>query len=130
MPGRTPGKPNEPERTAKTERSEQDTRRYRRQTLRIMVDYVWKGRVCCDYATTLGAGGMFLETEEKLAPGDVVKARFRLPRGEALHELEGKVVWCRETVDPRRASTGGAGIKFVDAASVARLARDLEDYEL
>ena len=112
------------------ERSEQDTRRYRRQTLRIMVDYVWKGRVCCDYATTLGAGGMFLETEEKLAPGDVVKAPFRLPRGEALHEIEGKVVWCRETVDPRRASTGGAGIKFADPQAVARLARDLEDYEL
>lgn len=112
------------------ERSTQDTRRYRRQTLRILVDYVWDKGVCCDYATTLGAGGMFLETEEELAPGDVLKVRFRLPKGEVLHEVEGRVVWRRESADRLRASTGGAGIRFTDQESIQSLARELEDYEL
>jgi Tfp pilus assembly protein PilZ len=112
------------------ERSDQDTRRYRRQTLRILVDYVWNGGVCCDYATTLGAGGMFLETEEALAPGDTLKARFRLPNGETLHEVEGRVVWCRESSATGRVSAGGAGIKFSDQHAIQRLARELEDYDL
>lgn len=112
------------------ERSDQDTRRYRRQTLRILVDYVWSGGVCCDYATTLGAGGMFLETDEALAPGDVLKARFRLPGGEKLHEVEGRVVWCRESSTEGRVSAGGAGIKFTDQQAIAGLARELENYAL
>lgn len=112
------------------QRTHEDTRRYRRQTLRIMVDYVWNGSVCCDYATTLGAGGMFLETEEALSPGDLIKARFKLPNGETLHEVEGKVVWCRESVDRQRASTGGAGVKFTQQEAINRLARELEDFEL
>lgn len=111
------------------ETTREDARRYRRQTLRIMVDYEWRGSLCCDYATTLGAGGMFLETEEPLAPGDLLKARFRLPSGEELHEIEGKVVWCRESADPGRAPTGGAGIKFTDQEAISRVARDLQDYE-
>jgi uncharacterized protein (TIGR02266 family) len=112
------------------ERSTQDTRRYRRQTLRILVDYVWDKGVACDYATTLGAGGMFLETEEPLAQGDILKVRFRLPKGEVLHEVEGRVVWLRESADRLRATAGGAGIRFSDQEAVQRLARELEDYEL
>ena len=112
------------------ERSEQDTRRYRRQTLRILVDYIWKSSVCCDYATTLGAGGMFLETEEALSPGDILKARFRLPNGETLHELEGRVVWCREASHTEHVSAGGVGVKFTDQQAVQRLARELEDYAI
>ena len=59
-------------------RTTQNTRRYRRQTLRVLVDYLTETGVCCDYATTLGAGGMFLETEEPLVVGSVIKARFKL----------------------------------------------------
>lgn len=111
------------------ERSNQDTRRYRRQTLRILVDYVCDKGVCCDYATTLGAGGMFLETQEDLSPGESLKARFRLPNGETLHEVEGKVVWRRESADPERSATGGAGVKFTNQEAINLLARELEDYE-
>jgi uncharacterized protein (TIGR02266 family) len=113
------------------ERTNQDMRRYRRQTLRVMVDYVTERGVCCDYATTLGAGGMFLETEQPLQPGDSLKARFKLPDGEQIHEVEGRVVWCRAPGAAGSAEAGGGmGIKFVDQESVARLARELEDYEL
>jgi uncharacterized protein (TIGR02266 family) len=113
------------------ERTNHDTRRYRRQTLRVLVDYVTDKGVCCDYATTLGAGGMFLETDEPLKPGDTIKARFKLPRGEQIHEVEGRVVWCRAAGAANQSNaSGGMGIKFLDQESIARLARELEDYEL
>lgn len=112
-------------------RSTQNTRRYRRQTLRVLVDYLTDSGVCCDYATTLGAGGMFLETDEPLAVGATVKARFRLPKGDDLHEMEGRVVWRREPASPGQPiGSGGAGVKFTDQAAIQRLARELEDYEL
>ncbi len=113
-----------------TERSDQDTRRHRRQTLRILVDYRTERGVGCDYATTLGAGGMFLQTDEPLTPGSIIKLRFRLPHGEELHETEGRVVWQNSPAapgEPTRAS--GAGIKFTDRNAIAKLARELEDYE-
>jgi len=113
------------------ERTTENTRRYRRQTLRIMVDYVTEWGVCCDYATTLGAGGMFIETDEPLTQGSVIKARFRLPRGEELHEVEGRVVWRRNPSQHGEAvSSGGAGIKFTDKLAISKLARELEDYEI
>jgi len=130
MEGRTPARAGDDEVDTMAERSEQDTRRYRRQTLRVLVDYVWSGGLCCDYATTLGAGGLFLETEEALSPGDVLKARFRLPNGETLHEVEGRVVWCRESSSEGRTSAGGVGIKFTDQQAIQALARELEDYAL
>jgi uncharacterized protein (TIGR02266 family) len=113
------------------EQRHNNTRRHRRQTLRVMVDYVTETGVCCDYATTLGAGGMFLETDEPLMPGMRIKARFKLPQGEELHEIEGRVVWRREPAKPgETVGAGGAGIKFTDASAAAKLARELEDYEL
>ena len=99
--------------------------------MRILVDFVTPAGVCCDYATTLGAGGMFLETNEPIARGDVLKTRFRLPSGEELHEIEGRVVWRRDPAGPgQRVTGGGAGIKFTDQVAIAKLARELEDYEL
>jgi len=108
-----------------------NTRRYRRQCIRIMVDYRTGEGICCDYATTVGAGGMFLETDEPMSTGAAIKVRFRLPDGEQLHELEGTVVWTQtacasgEAVRPT-----GVGIQFDDSDGVARLARELEDYDL
>ena len=62
------------------------SRRFRRRTVRILVDYQAAGQMCCEYATTLGAGGMFIESESPLPPGSQLKVRFRLPEAEALHE--------------------------------------------
>lgn len=112
------------------ERTNQDTRRYRRQTLRVLVDYRTDSGVSCDYATTLGAGGMFLQTDEPPAPGSAIKLRFRLPNGEDLHEIEGRVVWQRGPAAPgQEAHASGAGIKFTNQQAIVKLARELEDYE-
>lgn len=113
------------------QRSPEETRKYRRQTIRVLVDYRTPDGLHCDYATTLGAGGMFLATTEALSKGDVLKLRFRLPGYETLHELEGRVVWVR-TAGRNGEPMGqpGAGVQFVDTQATAQLARELEDYEV
>ena len=107
-------------------RTTEDTRRYRRQTVRILVDYHTPRGVRCDYATTLGAGGLFISTEEPLEAGTVIKARFRLAGG-SLHEIEGHVVWTRGE-DAGRQHTPGMAIQFDDRVASAQLARELGDF--
>ncbi len=112
------------------ERSNADLRRHRRLTLRILVDYFTDSGVRCDYATTLGAGGMFLECEPPLETGTRVKARFKLPGGDDYHEVEGYVVWRSGAPVPGRPSQPpGVGLKFTDQSAIARLARELERYQ-
>lgn len=111
-------------------RTPKNTRKHRRMTVRILVDYQAKGGIHCDYATTLGAGGMFLETDLALARGDIVKVRFRIPGGELLHELEARVTWYHATREESDGSmrTPGVGLQFTDQTLTAPLARELEDY--
>lgn len=102
-------------------------RRFRRRTIRVLVDFVAGARVRCDYATTLGAGGLFVETEEPLPVGARLKVRFRLPDGRDVHEIEGRVVWRQSPAagdGPVRAP--GMGVEFTDAVASARLARELD----
>ena len=98
------------------------TRRFRRRTLRVMVEYICEAGLCCDPATTLGAGGLFIETEAPLREGARLKLLFRLPASEILHEIEGRVVWARR---PGASGSPGMGIEFTDRAAAARLAREL-----
>lgn len=112
------------------QRTPRNTRKYRRMTVRMLVDYQALGGLHCDYATTLGAGGMFLQTELGLTRGDVVKVRFRVPGGETLHAFEARVTW-HQTAEG--GSTGGermpgVGLQFLDQKAIAALARELEDY--
>ena len=109
-------------------RGSDNTRQHRRRTVRILVDYSTEEGLFCDYATTLGAGGMFLETDQPLEVGSPIKVRFRLPHGEELHEIEGHVKWSQSSSRsgvPVR--TPGIGIQFHDSVSSAKLARELED---
>jgi uncharacterized protein (TIGR02266 family) len=100
-------------------------RRFRRRTVRILVDYQASGPPACEYATTLGAGGMFIESEEALPPGTVLKVRFRLPEAEALHDIEARVAWCLSSDEA--GLVPGMGIEFTDAVASAKLARELEN---
>jgi type IV pilus assembly protein PilZ len=100
-------------------------RRYRRRTLRVMVEYVSDAGLAADPATTLGAGGIFIETESPLPEGGMLKMRFALPGGGTVHELAGRVVWRRRPSDPGRHSPG-MGIEFTDRGAASQLARELE----
>jgi uncharacterized protein (TIGR02266 family) len=113
---------------ARGRRSSEVRRRYRRLTVRLLVDFATSAGVRCEYATTLGAGGLFVESDEPLAVGSQLKVRFRLPGREALHEIEGRVAWSQPAgADARRAP--GMGVEFTDAVAISRLARELERWE-
>ena len=107
-------------------RTTDNARRHRRQTVRILVDYASEVGVRCDYATTLGAGGLFIECEEPLPKGTHMKLRFRLPHSEGLHELEGRVSWVRDAISGDRALAPGMGVQFTDPSSTGPLARELD----
>jgi Tfp pilus assembly protein PilZ len=100
-------------------------RRFRRMTVRILVDYVVDGVPRCEYATTLGAGGLFIESEDPALAGTLLKVRFRLSARGPLHEIESRVVWCRPPTEAG-ASAPGMGLDFLDALASARLAHELE----
>ena len=103
-------------------------RRFRRRTVRLRVELHVGGEVRKEWATTLGAGGVFLETEDILVVGTRLKLRFRMPRGTALHELEGRVAWSMKSDGSAGspAPSPGIGVEFTDPVACAALARELE----
>ena len=112
-----------------SKRTPKNTRKHRRLTVRILVDYQARGGIYCDYATTLGAGGMFLETDLVMNRGELVKVRFRVPGGETLHELEAGVSWYHAAKPQPNGEvrTPGVGLRFTDLSKTSLLARELED---
>jgi uncharacterized protein (TIGR02266 family) len=93
--------------------------------VRVLVEYVSSSGLCVDPSITLGAGGLFIQTETPLLEHSVLKMRFRLPGSATTHEIEGRVVWRRRPSDPGSYSPG-MGIEFTDHAAAASLARELE----
>jgi len=112
------------------ERTLDNTRRHRRIALRILVDCISENGMASLYATTLGAGGVFIESDEPLTSGTALKLRFRLPRGDELHEIEGRVVWQSNPTTPSaQVQAPGFGVKFSVGPATAVLSRELEDYQ-
>jgi uncharacterized protein (TIGR02266 family) len=97
----------------------------------VLVDYNAGGTPCCEYATTLGAGGLFIETEEPLAPGTLLSVRFRIPGGASLHHIEGRVTWQHhaEAAHAGDLRPSGMGVEFTDARAAAALAHELEQLQ-
>lgn len=108
-----------------TEEPFRKRRRFRRRVARVLVDYHSAAGPCRDFATTLGAGGMFIETDDPLPPGARLKLCFQLPGENDPHEIEGFVAWARSPAH-RVMGSAGMGIEFRDRGACARLARFLE----
>ncbi|MGI9592235.1 MAG: PilZ domain-containing protein [Myxococcota bacterium] len=105
--------------------SRQPKRRYRRRTVRVTVDYTTEAGPAADTATTLGAGGLFIETENPLPKGSRLKMKFRLPGSSYTHEIEGRVCW-RKRPEEAGQHAPGMGIEFTDRNGMVPLARELE----
>ena len=93
--------------------------------MRVDVEYEAPDGPRVDPATTLGAGGLFIETEDPLDAGSEVKLCFTLPAGGQTFEIEGRVVWRRRPGDPH-GHANGMGIEFTDRANAFALALELE----
>jgi uncharacterized protein (TIGR02266 family) len=107
--------------------AEKKDRRFRRRTVRILVDFQCGNGFRCEYATILGAGGLFVSTEDPLEVGSPIMVRFRLPGGEQVHQIEGRVVWNQRAISGERiARAPGMGVEFVNAVAAGALVHELE----
>jgi uncharacterized protein (TIGR02266 family) len=104
-----------------------EQRRFRRLTVRIEVSYLAlrEGQVASAIATTLGAGGLYIRTDDPLPRGEALRVRFKLRGSGREHELAAQVVWANGEDAPVPPSGRGMGIAFRDAKAQQRLARDL-----
>ncbi len=103
-------------------------RRYRRRTVRISVEYLSDTGLHCERATTLGAGGLFIETDSPEAAGSLLKLRFQLSEMGAHHEIEGRVVWSTGVEDDDTGVTG-MGIEFLNRTTDNTLAGELDNLD-
>ncbi len=103
-------------------------RRYRRRTVRITVEFLSDTGLHRERATTLGAGGLFIETDSPVAAGSLLKLRFQLSQTGAHHEIEGRVIWSK-SVGNSDAGTTGMGIEFLNRAAANALAVELENFD-
>lgn len=103
-------------------------RRFRRRTVRVLVEYLSDAGLCRETATTLGAGGLFIESNQPLPKGTPLKLRFALPGSDRRHEIEGRVAWTHQPSDAGIGSPG-MGIEFRDRTATNRLARELEQLD-
>jgi Tfp pilus assembly protein PilZ len=105
-----------------------EQRRYRRLTVRLEVSWQVEddGEVGRALATTLGAGGLFVPTDQPLPRRTPMRVRFRLPEVGTRHELAAEVVWVNDASVDVPPSGRGMGIAFRDRNAQSRLARELE----
>lgn len=99
------------------------TRRFRRRTVRIAVRFAVHDEEREATATTLGAGGLFVQTGRPLPRGTRLAVRFHLPGSDEIFALAARVVFAQE---PSGSGSAGMGLEFTDAVAVARLAHALE----
>ena len=96
----------------------------------MLVDYAGPDGACFDYATTLGPGGLFIETDTPLAAGTPLKVRFRISTGGALHCIESRVAWAHDPAQGGSAARSpGMALEFTNAVAAAAVARELERLE-
>jgi uncharacterized protein (TIGR02266 family) len=96
--------------------------------VRVLVEYRSAAGLCRETATTLGAGGLFIETDRPLPKGTTLKLAFQIPGVEIRHEIEGTVAWANH-LEHGSVGSQGMGIAFGDRMASAAVARDLAQLE-
>ncbi len=103
-------------------------RRFRRRTVRILVEYRSETGLRRETATTLGAGGLFVETDAPIAEGSLLKLCFQVSDAGFRHEIEGRVAWSNGIADGT-VGTPGMGVEFSNRNACKRLAAELDKLE-
>ncbi len=107
-----------------TERTK--TRRFRRLTVRVKVDIRCGDRTYSETATTLGAGGLFVEMDDPPRNNTILNLRFQLPDSDRVFEIQGRVVWSSPHCSSYPIRSRGMGIEFTDRFASSVLAREIE----
>lgn len=102
-------------------------RRHRRRTVRIVTELEAGGVVERALATTLGGGGLFIETGRPLPYHAPVRIRFALQSGGPVHRVSGRVVFCHAPEDGGIGRVAGMGVEFTDPGAAACVAAELEE---
>lgn len=71
-------------------------------------------RALDDWSANLSRGGVFVRTQEPLAPGRRVWVELRLPDGDRFAGV-GRVAWARRAQEMPQAPEAGVGIQFLAA---------------
>lgn len=100
-------------------------RRFRRRTVRIVVEYHLESGARRESATTLGSGGLFVQTDAPCRKGAVLTLRFQIAKGCKSHVINGRVVWCNSP-GPDAIGAPGMGVEFTDRNATRDLAHELE----
>jgi uncharacterized protein (TIGR02266 family) len=95
---------------------ELNRRRYERADVTLFVLLRHDGGRVAEFARTLGAGGMFVESRAPRPAGTPVDLSFDLPGHGRRTDVCGRVVWARADGGQRP----GMGIEFVDLESATR----------
>lgn len=79
--------------------------------IQLLVDYQCDGHYLFDFCRDLGAGGVFIQTNNPLENGSVVNLVFTLPDSKETLETKGRVIWVQNKV-PGKDLTPGMGVQF------------------
>lgn len=90
---------------------QKDDRKNQRIPIQLLVDYRADGHYLFDFCRDLGAGGVFIETENPLEHGSQVDLTFTLPDSKETLETKGRVIWVQPVV-PGKDLTPGMGVQF------------------
>jgi len=92
-------------------------RRWERAEVNMAVVCRSQGEILDDIAKKLGAGGMFIESDQPQPVGSTVELQFNLPGIGAPVELRGRVASIQESSDGQ---ASGMGIEFLDVEETLR----------
>jgi uncharacterized protein (TIGR02266 family) len=104
------------------------TKTEQRVEILLKVEYREPSELLSDYLTSLGGGGLFINTSFPFAIGDRLSFSISFPGLLEQHEFEGVVRWRRAPGPDTPAEEAGLGVEFLvaDAATRGRLAALLE----
>ncbi len=100
-----------------------NARRFRRMTVKVEVEIRSADRSCSETATTLGAGGFFIEMDDPFPENTPLILCFQLPGSEQNFELQARVVWSTPPDSPD--TSRGMGVAFTDRIAISALAREI-----
>lgn len=92
-----------------------EQRSSRRVPLKLKVDWKAEGTFLYENATNISEHGIFVETNEPLAPGTMIDLQFTLPEANAKIEVLGEVAWANPLRPAKKDNLNpGMGIRFVN----------------